>query len=151
MPSESSTAVDTGYGINQTYGIGSFDGDAYRDTVTFQGEQGPLSATNQLIGRATAQTTFDGLDGILGLGPASQADRALYIKATGQHITQNIPTVTDTLFDEGKIGENVVSIAFRPTQSSDQVGTDNGFPIAKNAGSLTFGGANLDDTAGPIE
>jgi cathepsin E len=151
MPSESSTAVDTGLGINQTYGIGSFDGDAYRDTVTFRGEQGPLSANGQLIGRATSQDTFDGLDGILGLGPASQASRALYNKATGEHITRQIATVTDTLFLEEKIGENVVSIGFRPIQSSDQLGTDGGFPIAKAAGTLTFGGANLDETAGPIE
>lgn len=143
-PTKSSSSLNTGFGINETYGIGGFDGNAYTETVTFQGSQGPVAATQQVIGVATSQQGYSGTSGILGLGPASQASNSLYVKATGQHFTSQVPTVTDTLFADGEIPDNVVSLSFRPITSTDSSATT-------GAGTMTFGGANPADYNGDIK
>jgi cathepsin E len=45
------------------------------------------------------------------------------------HVNRTIPTVTDNLFTQGKIEQNLISISFEPTSSS---------PVTN--GQLTFGG-----------
>ena len=60
------------------YGIGSFRGNEYIDTVTLVGEDGDiLTAREQGVGVATQQTGFDGLDGVLGLGPTLGTDSSV--------------------------------------------------------------------------
>ena len=143
-PSASSTSVDTGLGVNATYGIGDFNGNEFKETVSFRSDDGILTATSQGLGAATSSDDFTGFaDGVLGLGPVALTIGQLYDKTTGVHIDAPIPTVTDTLFAEGQIPENMVAISFKPTTSTAVA------PLT-GAGTVTFGGVNNDDFVGPI-
>lgn len=63
--SKGSTGVSTGKSVSVSYGSGSFSGTEYTDSVSFAG----LTVTKQSIGVASSSTGFDGVDGILGVGP----------------------------------------------------------------------------------
>lgn len=67
------SARNTSLLVGQNYGIGSFRGDEFTDTVTLIGIDGEdLVAKNQGIGIETSSDQFDGLDGILALAPKEQ-------------------------------------------------------------------------------
>jgi cathepsin E len=55
------------------------------------------------------------------------------------HVNGTIPTVTDNLFEQGKIEQNLVSVSFEPTKSS---------PVTN--GQLTFGGIDYPKYTGNI-
>ena len=58
------SAKNTGNRVGQVYGIGSFQGEEYMDTVTLAGVDGNiLTAKNQGVGIANQTDQFDGLDG----------------------------------------------------------------------------------------
>ena len=75
---QTSSSVKTGNLVGMNYGIGSFRGEEYIDTVTLIGDDGDiLTAREQGVGVATQQTGFDGLDGVLGLGPTLGTDSSV--------------------------------------------------------------------------
>ncbi|KAF8140531.1 aspartic peptidase domain-containing protein [Boletus edulis] len=121
----------TGEAVSVTYGSGSFSGEEYIDTVTLGSG---LTITQQSIGVASTSTGFQGVDGILGIGPEDLTQGTL----TNAQSTE-IPTVTQNLFSQGTISEIVVGVFFAPTTSQ----TDTN-------GELTFGGTDSTKITGSI-
>ena len=92
---------------------------AVTDTVTIAPG---LVIQNQSIGVASTAQGFDGVDGILGVGPAD-------LTAGTVSNTDSVPTVVDNLFAQGTISEASLGIFYQPTTSSDTIN-----------GELNFGG-----------
>jgi hypothetical protein len=126
---ETSTSKSTGNSVSVTYGSGSFSGTEYEDTVTLSDD---LVIEGQSIGVASTSKGFDGVDGILGVGPVALTQGSVAN-------TNSVPTVTDNLFKAGKIPANVLGVFFAPTTEAS----------TKN-GELTFGGADSDKVKGDI-
>ncbi|KAL5501258.1 hypothetical protein ACEPAH_9645 [Sanghuangporus vaninii] len=118
-----STSEATGDLTEVTYGSGFFIGTEFLDTVTLAED---LVITNQGIGAAAISEGFDGVDGILGIGPTDLTE------GTVDGIS-SIPTVTDNLFSQGTISEKVVGVFFAPTTE-----------LSVTNGELSFG--TIDDT-----
>ena len=91
------------------------------DTVTLAPG---LVITNQSIGVASSAQGFQGVDGILGIGPVDLTAGTL---STGEPV----PTVTDNLFAQGTIASDSIGIFYEPTTGSNTVN-----------GELTFGGTD---------
>ncbi|KAH9945544.1 acid protease [Amylocystis lapponica] len=125
-----STSKDTGEGVYVSYGSGIFIGEEYTDTVTFGSG---LTVTQQSIGVASNSEGFDSVDGILGIGPVNLTVGSL------DNIDQTIPTVTDNLYSQGVITNNLVAVSFAPTTSESDAN-----------GELTFGGTDSSKYTGPI-
>ena len=106
---------------NVSYGSGSFSGTEYIDQVTIAPG---LVIQQQSIGVASTAQGFQGVDGILGVGPTDLT------QGTVQG-TSTVPTVTDNLFAQGTIAEDSLGIFFQPTTSEGAVN-----------GELTFGGTD---------
>ncbi|KAJ7913482.1 acid protease [Mycena leptocephala] len=125
-----STSTDTRNKVNVSYGSGSFTGTEYIDEVTL----GPgLVIQKQSIGVSSKATGFDGVDGILGIGPVDLTTGT--VKST-----TSVPTVTDNLFKQQTIPTESIGISYVPTTS----GTN-----AVN-GELTFGGTDSSKFTGSI-
>lgn len=126
---KTNTSKSTGARVNVSYGSGQFSGNEFTDTVTL----GPgLVIENQSIGVASTAQGFDGVDGILGIGPVDLTSGTL---STGQPI----PTVTDNLFSQGTISNDSIGISYQPTTSSGAVN-----------GELDFGGVDTSKTTGDV-
>ncbi|KAG8735809.1 hypothetical protein FRC10_010147 [Ceratobasidium sp. 414] len=104
------------------YASGSAVGDNYKDLVTLSPT---LSISNKSIGVATSTNGVEGMDGILGLGPATLSN------VLEPNNGKPVPTVLDALFAQKKISQNVFGLSFAPTTSKDAVD-----------GEVTFGGTN---------
>ncbi|KAF8264556.1 acid protease [Lactarius quietus] len=146
---KTSTSVKTSESVSVTYGSGSFSGmflstklsllypyphllgTEYLDTVTLSSA---LVITNQSIGVASTSRGFSGFDGILGIGPVD-----LTVGTLSPDTNSFIPTVTDNLFSEGNIPDDLVSVSFEPTTSSSD-----------QNGELTFGGTDSTKFTGSI-
>ncbi|KAG2114173.1 aspartic peptidase domain-containing protein [Suillus discolor] len=129
-----STSVYTGAPVTVFYGSGSayFSGIEYLDTVTFGSG---LTIPQQSFGvAATTSGTFNGADGILGLGPIDLTAGTLINEPA-----TTIPTVTDNLHSQGTIHREVFSISFEPITVAKEVVN----------GELTFGGT-VRNKHGPI-
>ena len=100
------------------YGSGNFSGEEWTDTVTLASD---LVIKDQSIGVASSATGFDGIDGILGIGP---------VELTSDTVsnTDTVPTVSDNLRSQGTISEEVLGIYYAPASESS------------STGKLTFGG-----------
>ncbi|KAG2367198.1 aspartic peptidase domain-containing protein [Suillus spraguei] len=120
------TSVSTGRPIRENYGTpdnprGFFAGTMYRDTVTL-GDG--LTVTDFKLGVAdTAERLLTGEDGILGLGPQGLSRMTMPLA-----MDDTIPTITDCLFEQGRIRQSVVGIFLQPVLDPDNRG-----------GELTFG------------
>ncbi|KAG2360775.1 aspartic peptidase domain-containing protein, partial [Suillus spraguei] len=125
------TSVNTHQPVAVEYGSGSFSGTEYIDIVTLGSG---LTIPKQSIGVASTSSSFTGLDGILGLGPVDLTEGTLTNSPK-----KSIPTVTDSLYSQGTIPQDVISIFFEP--SSSQVETK---------GELTFGGTDATKYTGDI-
>jgi len=126
-----SSSSDTGESVNVSYGSGSFSGKEYTDTVSL----GPrLKIIKQSIGVANKSTGFDGVDGIVGIGPVDLTSGTLSPSSS-----ELVPTVTDNLHSQGTIPADIVSVSFEPTTTSDNTN-----------GVLTFGGVDESKFIGPI-
>jgi hypothetical protein len=75
-------------------------GEEFLDDVTL----GSVTIQGQSIGVASSSKGFDGVDGVLGLGPTGLTEGTV----SGE---KEIPTVTDNLFSQGTVSENTASIA----------------------------------------
>ena len=84
--------------------------------------------TGQKIGVALLSEGFQGVDGILGVGPTDLTEGTLVTDPFG-----TIPTVTDNLFSQGTIEEEVLGVFFAPTTTEESAN-----------GEMTFGG--IDDS-----
>ncbi|PCH34196.1 family A1 protease [Wolfiporia cocos MD-104 SS10] len=124
----SSTTVDTGDSVSVSYGSGSFSGTEYEDTVTL----GSLTIQKQSFGVASQAEGFSGVDGIIGIGPVDLTEDTV-------NGVDEVPTVTDNLYSQGQISENLVSVYFAPTTSEDDTN-----------GELTFGGTDSSKYTGSI-
>lgn len=125
-----STSKSTGKTVTVTYGSGSFSGTEYTDQVSLGGN---LTLKNQSIGVASKAKGFDGVDGILGIGPVDLTTGT--VKGT-----QSVPTVTDSLYSEGLIPTESIAISFNPTTS----------PGDDTNGELTFGATDTSKFNGSI-
>ncbi|KAJ7492341.1 aspartic peptidase A1 [Mycena latifolia] len=126
-----STSTKTTQTVAVSYGSGSFSGTEYTDQVTLASG---LVIPKQSIGVASRSSGFDGVDGILGIGPVDLTEGTLT-----KSPTTLIPTVTDNLFSQGTITGDVIGISFEPTTSEDDVN-----------GSLAFGGTDSTKFTGSI-
>ncbi|KAJ6598192.1 aspartic peptidase A1 [Mycena vulgaris] len=111
-----STSVSTGQRVGVTYGSGDFSGEGsneFLDQVTIAPG---LVIPNQSIGVATSSDGFEGVDGILGIGPVDLTEDTL-----SPATTTLIPTVTDNLFRQGTITSNEIGISFEPTTQVEVV------------------------------
>ncbi|PIL28799.1 transporter [Ganoderma sinense ZZ0214-1] len=124
-----SSSVDTGAEVEVFYGSGFFFGEEYTDTVTI----GDLVIKNQSIGVAEIAFGFDGLDGILGLGPDDLTEDTTSVGG-------EVPTVIDNAFAQGLIHAKVVGVSFEPTAQESVTN-----------GELTFGGVDYKKVTGPIK
>ncbi|KAG2070040.1 aspartic proteinase [Suillus decipiens] len=121
---ETSTSFRTGYPVGAVYGDGFFRGIEYLDNVSV----GPgLTAILQSIGVAAQSEGFDDFDGILGIGPVG-----LTLGCLRHFPTEPIPTVTDTLYGQGTISEDVFGIFYQPYAGLQPEST----------GQITFGGTD---------
>ncbi|KAH7915073.1 acid protease [Hygrophoropsis aurantiaca] len=123
-----STSQDTGDTVSVSYGSGSFSGEEYLDTVTLTSG---LTITQQSIGVADTSEGFEGVDGILGVGPTDLTEGTV-------SNTDEVPTVTDNLYSQGTIGTEVLGIYFVPASESN------------SNGELTFGGVDTSVTTGDV-
>ncbi|KAI0773234.1 aspartic proteinase from Irpex Lacteus [Trametes elegans] len=112
---QTSTTRQTRDSVAVTYGIGSFSGHECTDLVNLG--RG-LRIAGQSIGAATTQQGFDGLDGILGVGPSG-----LTLGTLSPDVSSSIPT--------GVIPATLLSVSFQPTQTDNIIN-----------GELTFGGTD---------
>ncbi|RDX52328.1 acid protease [Lentinus brumalis] len=125
---ETSSSVDTGDEVLVEYGSGLVFGEQFTDTVTI----GDLVIENQGVGVAELAFGFDGVDGILGIGPADLTEGTT---SSGEEI----PTVLDSAFSQGSIDANVVGVSFAPTTE-----------LEVTNGVLTFGGVDDSKHTGEI-
>ncbi|KIK01963.1 hypothetical protein K443DRAFT_677972 [Laccaria amethystina LaAM-08-1] len=117
--------------VEVSYGSGSFQGFEVDDKLKISPN---VAIQSQSIGAAIASQGFNGVDGILGIGPVGLTAGTLF-PAT----TSTVPTVTDNLFNQGLIPANQVGIYFAPTtQQSVQ------------NGELTYGGTDSSKYTGTI-
>ncbi|KAJ7643871.1 acid protease [Roridomyces roridus] len=126
-----STSTDTRHTVNVSYGSGSFSGTEFTDEVTLAPG---LVIQKQSIGVASTATGFNGVDGILGIGPVDLTSGTV-------SSTSTVPTVTDNLFSQGTIPVESIGISYIPT-------TDAGDVVN---GELTFGGTDSTKFNGQIE
>ncbi|EJF58305.1 acid protease [Dichomitus squalens] len=127
---QTSSSVDTGDEVEVSYGSGFFFGEEYTDTVTI----GDLVIKNQGVGAALFSEGFDGVDGILGIGPA---DLTQGTTSSGD----TIPTVLDTAFAAGTIDANLIGISFEPTTEASVTNGELSFGAvddSKHTGDIAF-------------
>lgn len=126
----SSTGKDTGHSVSVSYGSGSFSGEEYIDSVSFGG----LTVKSQSVGAASTATGFNGVDGILGLGPVDLTQGTV----SG---VSSVPTFLDNLYSQGSISSEVLGVSFRPESGSDTNDAN---------GELTLGGTDSSRYTGSI-
>ncbi|KAI0672483.1 acid protease [Trametes maxima] len=128
---QTSSSRQTRDRVSVSYGSGDFSGTEFTDTVTLGSG---LTITGQSIGVATSSDGFDGVDGILGIGPTG-----LTVGTLSPDTRSTVPTVTDSLFAQGTISQDLVSVSFEPTTQPEVVN-----------GELTFGGTDSSKFTGSI-
>jgi len=126
------TSTDTGSQVSVTYGSGSFSGEEFTDDITLAPG---FVIKNQQIGVAKESSGFEGVDGILGIGPEDLTCGTIL-----SHPSTCIPTVTQNAFNQGLINAPVVGISFEPTTQTTSVN-----------GELSFGGTDASKFNGTIQ
>ncbi|KAG2067516.1 acid protease [Suillus decipiens] len=126
------TSVNTHQPVVVVSPPGIFFGNEYLDTVILGSG---VTITKQSIGVANTSSDFPtGVDGVLGIGPVGLTEGTL-----PQLSTTTIPTVTDNLYKQGAISQDIVSAFFQPSN-----------PQTETQGHLTFGGTNATMYTGSI-
>ncbi|KAJ8487063.1 hypothetical protein ONZ45_g14467 [Pleurotus djamor] len=124
----STTSRKTNDTVAVRYGSGYFSGDEFIDRVSFGNG---LDIPQQSIGVAKRSDGLSGFDGILGIGPVQLTYATLF-----PHNTSLIPTVTDNLFSNGVIPQNLIGIYFKPTTTVADM--DGGIDGSKTTGPVHF-------------
>ncbi|KDR85732.1 hypothetical protein GALMADRAFT_53199 [Galerina marginata CBS 339.88] len=125
------TSTQTNNKVSVTYGSGSFSGTEFTDQVSLGSG---LTISKQSIGVASTSQGFQGVDGILGIGPV---DLTLGTLSPGTNTL--IPTVTDNLFSSGAISAHSLGISFEPSITGDDLN-----------GELTWGGTDSTKFTGTV-
>ncbi|EPT02915.1 hypothetical protein FOMPIDRAFT_1035599 [Fomitopsis schrenkii] len=120
---KTSTSVPTGQEVNVTYGTGFFSGYEYLDQVTIAPD---IVLKNQSIGDALEYADFEGVDGIIGVGPTDLTYGTLY-----PDVNATIPTVMDNALQQGLIPTEILGVSFAPAIEYNDTN-----------GALTFGGVD---------
>ncbi|KZT31528.1 family A1 protease, partial [Sistotremastrum suecicum HHB10207 ss-3] len=132
---ETSTTQCSGQLVEVEYGSGFFIGEECTDTVSL----GPdLVIKSQSIGAALLSEGFEGVDGIIGLGPVDLTEGTVQSFPGGSSV---VPTVTNNLVSQGTIAIEVVGVSFEPTTSDSALNgvlTFGGVDSSKFIGDLTF-------------
>lgn len=115
------TSIPTNQEVNVTYGTGFFSGYEYIDQVTIAPD---LVIKGQSIGDALEYADFEGVDGIIGVGPVDLTLGTLYPDENAE-----IPTVMNNALQQGLIPEQVLGVSFAPADT-----------YSDTNGVLTFGG-----------
>ncbi|OJT03652.1 Polyporopepsin [Trametes pubescens] len=113
----------TGEIVSVTYGSGYFKGMEVIENVTLANG---LNLPSQSIGVAETAMGFDGVDGIIGVGPQDLTCGSLV-----NNPNKCLPTVTDTAWNLGLLEDYELGISFHPSQYEDQAN-----------GEMTFGGVD---------
>ena len=100
----------------------ALSGDEYLDIVVLLSN---LAIYGQSIGIASTSTGFQGVDGILGIGPTDLIVGTLSSQST------KIPTVVDNLASSGTAPRSSIGIFFAPASADS------------STGKLTFGSTDL--------
>ncbi|GBE83524.1 Polyporopepsin [Sparassis crispa] len=128
-----STSIPTGQEVNVTYGTGYFSGYEYLDQVTIA----PGFVINdQSIGDALEYADFEGVDGIIGVGPTILTEGTLYPDTNAL-----IPTVMDNALEQGLIESEILGVYFAPaTKYNDTNGaiTLGGIDTSLYTGEITY-------------
>jgi len=128
---ETPTCVNLNHPVQIRYRSGTMLGDEYSDTVTLGYG---LVIPQQSICNASQAFKLFGIDGILGLGPVGLT------RGTLQNAQSTIiPTVTQNLYTQGAIPQEVISIFFFPSVPSWVI-----------YGEITFGGTDPNRYTGEI-
>ncbi|KAL4065642.1 aspartic peptidase domain-containing protein [Scleroderma yunnanense] len=125
------TSIPTGQNVSEQFGAGSFQGIEYLDRVTLAPN---LVITNQSIANAITWTGFEGVHGILGLGPAILTQGSL-----SPGVDSIIPTVMDNAMSQGLLQHDVFAISFAPTTEENETN-----------GAITYGGTDPSKYTGDI-
>ncbi|KAG2360600.1 aspartic peptidase A1 [Suillus spraguei] len=122
----------------------SFSGTEYLDTVTLgsgiavhQQSIGVINSDSEDTPTDSTETGVTAnvpIDGILGIGPVG-----LTVGTLTQSPTTKIPTVTDNLYKQGAISQDIVSVFIQPSNPQTEV-----------QGQLTFGGTDATMYTGSI-
>ncbi|KZT68718.1 acid protease [Daedalea quercina L-15889] len=120
---KTSTSIPTDQQVNVTYGSGFFSGYEYLDQVTISSD---IVIKNQSIGDALEFADFEGVDGIIGVGPTDLTLGTLY-----PDINASIPTVMDNALEQGLIAAEILGVSFAPADDYNDTN-----------GALTFGGVD---------
>ncbi|KAF7370123.1 Acid protease [Mycena sanguinolenta] len=108
----------------------SSSGTQFTDTAVIAG----LSISQQSFGNASRSSGFEGVDGVIGLGPVVLTEDTVSGLAT-------VPTVLDNLFLQGTIPTEVLGVSFAPESGAD---------FNDINGELTFGGTDSTKFVGEI-
>ncbi|KAG2365517.1 acid protease, partial [Suillus spraguei] len=127
------SSFNTKQPLEQSYGQGSafLAGMLWTDTVTFGGG---LTMTRMPIGVPSTSRGIIEADGILGIGPTSMTLGKLQNSPE-----EAIQTVTDLLYNRGKISQHLVGIFFQPSSKDEE-----------DYGELSFGEIDHDMYTGNI-
>ncbi|KAG1769878.1 acid protease [Suillus placidus] len=128
---QTSTSIFTGEDVNVTYGTGYFSGFEYLDQVMLAPG---FVITNQSIGDALSYADFEGVDGIVGVGPVILTEGTL-----SPSTNELIPTVMNNALSQGLITEEVLGVSFAPATSYNDTN-----------GALTYGGIDSSLYTGEI-
>ncbi|OJA14484.1 hypothetical protein AZE42_06067 [Rhizopogon vesiculosus] len=128
---QTSTSIFTGEDVNVTYGSGYFSGLEYFDQVTLAPG---FVITNQSIGDALSYADFEGVDGIVGVGPVILTEGTL-----SPDTDELIPTVMNNALSQGLIQEEILGVSFAPATSYNDTN-----------GALTYGGIDSSLYTGEI-
>ncbi|KAL4242480.1 peptidase A1 family protein [Abortiporus biennis] len=128
---QTGTTVQTQDTVAVTYGTGSMSGTEFNDRLAIGSA---LTIVGQSIGVATDVTGFSGVDGIMGLGP-----NGLTVGTLTPDTNQIVPTLTDSLFAQAVIQQNLLAVSFEPTNT-----------LSITNGELTFGGTDSSKFVGSI-
>jgi len=130
---ETATSRETSNSVSVTYGSGSFSGSEFLDQVTITPG---LVIQDQSIGVASSSIGFQGVDGIIGLGPTD-----LTLDTLSPATSSLVPTVVDNAFAQDLIVEYLIAVSFEPTTAPAVMngvirwgGTDS----SKFTGNITF-------------
>ncbi|KAF8551967.1 acid protease [Imleria badia] len=126
--SPTNSSIDTGGIVTVPYGSGAFSGTEWLDTVTLTPD---LVIQHQSIGVAHWTVGIEDFDGILGLGPVD-----LTMGTVSNAL--EVPTVTDNLYNQRTISQEVLGVFFSPASESS------------NNGELMFGGYDSSVTTSSV-
>lgn len=128
-------SIATGQNVSVPYGSGNFTGFEFIDTIVIGDND--IIIHNQQFGSAVTSFGFEGVDGILGIGPQDRT-----FNTTGDNPLTLIPTVSDQMLKQNIISKNVTSVSLSPLTTADFVVDGEvvfgGIDTSKFIGNLTF-------------